>query len=144
MGKGLGSNRAVEKSAKIAPRKFVILLPRHGDLRSNLLIAVFGNQGIDLVQRLGQLVSQASKPFDCCDPLPASQDQEDVQDVLRVPDQIHQVIAAWAARPGKPVLDRPLPRTSPSPDDFDRLMGGTQLTFQSIGDGSGTRRAQSS
>jgi hypothetical protein len=62
------------------------------------------------MQRLGQLVSQPGKPFGCCDPLPASQDQEDVQDVLRVPDQIHQVIAARAADTGKPILDRPLAR----------------------------------
>ena len=54
-----------------------------------------------------------------------------------MPDQIDQVLTTRAADPGEPILDRPLPRTSPSPDDFDGLMGGAQFAFQSIGDGPG-------
>ena len=59
------------------------------------------------------------------------------QHVVGMPDEIDQVLTARATDPSKPVLDRPLARPSPSPDDFDGLMGGAQLAFQSIGDGRG-------
>lgn len=62
-----------------------------------------------------------------------------MQYIVRVADQIDQVLTARAADAGQPVFDCSLPRTSPLPDDFDGLMGGAQFAFQSIGDGPGVR-----
>jgi len=71
--------------------------------------------------------------------LTSGQDQQDRQHVVRIPDQIDEVLTAGATSPSQPVLGRPFPRTSPSPDDFDGLVGRAQLAFQSIGDGLGVR-----
>src|ERR1700716_2742788 len=56
-----------------------------------------------------------------------------------MPDQIDQVLPAGTTDPCEPILDRPFPRTRPSHDDFDGLVGGPQLVPQSIGDCHGVR-----
>ena len=49
-----------------------------------------------------------------------------------MPYQFDNVLTAWTANSGKPILDRPLTSTGPSHNNFDGLMSGTQFAFQSI------------
>jgi hypothetical protein len=49
-----------------------------------------------------------------------------------MPYQFDNVLTAWTANSGKPILDRPLTSTGPSHNDFDGLMSRTQFAFQSI------------
>ena len=84
-----------------------------------------------------ELVSHADEILRGHSVLTSGQDQQDRQHVVGMPDQIDQVLTAGATDAGQPILDRPLSGTGPSHDNFDGLMGGAQLAFQSIGDGPG-------
>jgi hypothetical protein len=90
---------------------------------------------IDLLDRFGELVPHIDESLRSHNLTTSSEDQQYCQNIVRIPDQIDQVLTARATDASQPVFDRPLPRTSPFPDDFDGLMGGAQFAFQSISDG---------
>lgn len=100
---------------------------------------LFCHQTINSLYGLHELVSHVAEMLHGHGLVASGHDQQDLQHIVGIPNQIDQVLTAGTAYPSKPVFDRPLPRTSPFPDDLHGLMGGAQFAFQSIGDGSGIR-----
>ncbi|MGH8221947.1 MAG: hypothetical protein ACREQZ_03140 [Woeseiaceae bacterium] len=89
-----------------------------------------------MMSRISTSVLRApTKPDGCDDRFSAGKPNEGIEDRVRVTHDGEQTLPARAARPGKPVLDRPLAGTRPPHHRLRRLMRVAQLLPQRATDG---------
>jgi hypothetical protein len=57
--------------------------------------------------------------------LAAGQTEKGIKHLLRMPEEMNQMLSPWAIGAGQPLFDGPLVGASPFHDNFDCLMGIT-------------------